>query len=180
MSSKLSGILDKMMTTETLLVDSVEALSKISFQNFSIVSANSLEAEGVGVLTNDNMASDGQSRQFTSTSNIQTIYLCNFSDMKFGNYSLCVRVKSNNNTNSANILTLKVRRGSTELLSKNIKGTDFIKTDNYCYFCTTFSYDGTSTAKEPMTFQLDSTTASGINFAFDYAYITLITPAVYI
>lgn len=180
MSSKLSGILDKMMTTETLLVDSVEALSKKSFQNFSIVDATNPEASGVGSMASDTMASDGISYNFTSTSTAQTIFSCDFSDVKFGNYSLCVRVKSNNNTNTANVLTLKVKRGSTELLSKDIKGTNFIRTDNYCYFCTTFNYDGTSTAKEPITFQLYSTTVSGINFAFDYAYITLITPAVYI
>lgn len=180
MSSKLSGILDKMMTTETLLVDSVEALSKMSFQNFSIVDATNPESSGVGSVASDTMASDGMSYQFTSTSTAQTIFLCNFSDVKFGNYSLCVRIKSSNNTSTSDILTLKITRGSSELLSKGIKGTNFNKTDNYCYFCVSFTYDGTNSAKEPLTFKLDSTAVSGVNFCFDYAYITLITPAVYI
>ena len=180
MSSKLSSILDKMMTTETLLTNSVEALSKMSFQNFSIVDSTKPEATGVGVQTNDTMASDGVSYQFTTTSTAQTIFSCDFSDVKFGTYALCARIRVGNNTYDSNILTLKVLRGSTELLSKTIKCTNFTRSDNYCLLCASFNYDGTSSAKQPLTFKLDTTNYSGVKVYFDYAYITLITPAVYI
>lgn len=180
MSSKLSGILDKMMSVETMLVDTVESLSQMSFQNFSIVDAAKETASGSGSIVSDTKASNGVARQFTSTSSAQTIFSCNFSDVMFGNYALCIRVQASANTSTSDVLTLKVKRGSTELLSKGVKGNNFSKTDNYCYFCATFNYDGTTSAKEPLTFSLNTTAVSGIKFNFDYAYITLITPAVYI
>ena len=183
MSSKLSTILDKMMTTETYLVDSVknlnEDLANITFQNFSMVDAVNPAATGVGVKTNDTMASNGVSYQLTTPSTVQTIFSCDFTDVKFGSYALCARMRVGNNTYDSNILTLKILRGSTELLSKTIKCTDFTRSDNYCLLCASFNYDGTSSAKQPLTFKLDTTNYSGVKVYFDYAYISLITPAVY-
>lgn len=190
MSSKLSTILDKMMTTETCLVDSVknlnedvknlnEDLANKTFQNFSMVDAINPAATGVGVKTNDTMASNGVSYQLTTPSTVQTIFSCDFTDVKFGSYALCARMRVGNNTYDSNILTLKILRGSTELLSKTIKCTDFTRSDNYCLLCANFNYDGTSSAKQPLTFKLDTTNYSGVKVYFDYAYISLITPAVY-
>lgn len=190
MSSKLSTILDKMMTTETCLVDSVknlnedvknlnEDLANKTFQNFSMVDVNNPTATGVGVKTNDTMASNGVSYQLTTPSTVQTIFSCDFTDVKFGSYALCARMRVGNNKYDSDILTLKILRGSTEILSKTIKCTDFTRSDNYCLLCASFDYDGTSSAKQPLTFKLDTTNYSGVKVYFDYAYISLITPAVY-
>jgi hypothetical protein len=184
MSSKLSTILDKMMTTETYLVDSVknlnEDLANITFQNFSMVDVNNPTATGVGIKTNDTKASNGISYKFNSTITPQIVYSCDFSDVKFGTYTLCARIRaSKNNASADDILTLKVTSGSRELKTAGFKGSDFSKTDNYCFLCTTFDYDGTTSAKQPITFTFETTTINAIDFYFDYAYISLITPAVY-
>lgn len=184
MSSKLSTILDKMMTTETYLVDSVknlnEDLANMTFQNFSMVDAVNPTATGAGVKTNDTMASNGISYKLTSTTTSKTVYSCNFSDVKFGTYTLCARIRASKKDASADILTLKVTSGSRELQSVGFKGSDFSRTDNYCFLCTTFDYDGTTSAKQPITFTFTTTTIGSIDFYFDYAYISLITPAVYV
>lgn len=183
MSSKLSTILDKMMTTETFLVDSVknlnEDLANKTFQNFSMVDVNNPAATGAGVKTNDTKASNGISYKLTSTTTSQTVYSCNFSDVKFGTYTLCARIRASKKDASADILTLKVTSGSRELKAAGFKGSDFSRTDNYCFLCTTFDYDGTTSAKQPITFTFTTTTIGSIDFYFDYAYISLITPAVY-
>ena len=112
MSSKLSTILDKMMTTETYLVDSVknlnEDLANMTFQNFSMVDAVNPAATGVGVKTNDTMASNGVSYQLTTPSTVQTIFSCDFTDVKFGSYALCARMRVGDNRYDSNILTLKI------------------------------------------------------------------------
>ena len=185
MSSKLSTILDKMMTTETILTDSVKSLSQdlsnLTFQNFSMVDAVNPAATGLGNKVSDVQASDGTSYKYlTSSTSGDVVYMCNFTNVKFGDYILCVRMKANYNTAILNILTLKIFNGSTEILSKDIKGTDFARTDNYCLFYTSFNYECLTSEKQPLEFRLVTSNYSGVSVYFDYAYITLITPAVYI
>ena len=180
MSSRLSDVLEKMMTTETLLTNSVETLSQMSFQNFSMIDAVNPAATGLGNKVSDVQASDGTSYKYlTSSTSGDVVYMCNFTDVKFGDYVLCVRMKANYNTATSTVLTLKILNGSTEILSRDIKGTDFTRTDNYCLFYTDFNYECITSEKQPLKFKLVTSNYSGVTVYFDYAYITLITPAVF-
>ena len=133
-----------------------------------------------GTLTADNLASTGYNLTLVSTSTAANLYTGTFKDLRFGRLSLCLRILSSNNTSTSNILTVTVKAGSTTLLTKNIKGTDFTSTSQYTNICTSFDYNGTTSAKSPVQIQVSTTTVSGITFKFDYAYASIMTPAVFI
>ena len=127
------------------------------------------------------MASLGKAIQTTTTTSAKNLITANFSDVKFGKYALCLRLKVSSNTSSSSVFTANIMNGSNTILSKSILGTYFDSTSNYCYICTTFDYSGSSSsAKQKLQLKLNTGTVSGLEVRFDYAYISLITPAVYI
>ena len=156
-------------------------ISDLAFGKFALIDNATEGCTSVGTLSTDLMASNGKAYSVTTTTTARNVFSANFSDIKFGKYSLCIRVRVSNNTSSSAILNMNIFNGSTSILSKNILGTNFDSNTKYCYICTTFNYEGSSsTAKQPLTFSLYSTSVSGITVYFDYAYISLLTPAVYI
>ena len=156
-------------------------LSDISFDTFSTIDNTTEGCTSSGVLTTDLMASNGKAYSLTTATTSKNVFTAEFSDVKFGKYALCMRVRVSANTSSSAILNVNMLNGSTNILSKNILGTNFDSNTKYCYICTTFDYEGSSsTAKQPLIFSLYSTNVSGITVYFDYAYISLLTPAVYI
>ena len=179
------GDLSYLQTTEkTNLVSAinelVNATPDISFDTFSSVDKDTEACSSAGSLVTDLMASKGQAYSLTTSTTAQNIFTGTFSDVKFGEYSLCIRARVSANSSTSAILTANILNGSTTI-SKSILGSNFDSNSKYCYICTTFTYEGSnSAAKQPLQFNLQSTTVSGITVYFDYAYITLITPAVYI
>ena len=133
-----------------------------------------------GMLVLDPTASNGYSYTITSSDTAQMLYRGDFKDMKFGNYSICMRMKVSDNSSSSNILTVNLNSGSSVILSKQISGTMFDSTSDYCYLCTSFEYKSNGNNKAPISFSLETNTVSGIDVYFDYAYISLITPAIYL
>ena len=149
--------------------------------NFALIDNVTEGCTSAGTLTTDLMASNGKAYVATTTATAFSLFKATFSEVKFGKYSLCMRLKISANTSSSTVLAVNLLSGSTTILSKYIIGTNFDKTDNYCYICTTFDYDGSSgTAKQPLQLNINTGTVEGLEVRFDYAYITLITPAVYI
>ena len=147
---------------------------------FAIVGANTPGVSGTGVRTTDLKASDGVSYVYnTSTSANHILYGCNFSNVKFGKYAICARVKIAT-TNSAAIVQLKVLNGTKEILAKDFSGSSFNTTSNYCYLYSTFEYTGDGSTKKDLTFQLHLHKLNNIQVSFDYAYISLLTPSVFI
>lgn len=158
----------------------LESLKEISFDTFSIIDFNS-DFTTAGTEITDSMASLGKAIQTTTTTSAKNLITANFSDVKFGKYALCLRLKVSSNTSSSSVFTANIMNGSNTILSKSILGTYFDSTSNYCYICTTFDYSGSSSsAKQKLQLKLNTGTVSGLEVRFDYAYISLITPAVYI
>ena len=158
----------------------LESLKKRSFDTFSVIDFNS-DFTTAGTKITDSMASLGKAIQTTTTTSAKNLITANFSDVKFGKYALCLRLKVSSNTSSSSIFTANIMNGSSTILSKSILGTYFDSTSNYCYICTTFDYSGSSSsAKQKLQLKLNTGTVSGLEVRFDYAYISLITPAVYI
>lgn len=158
----------------------LESLRGSSFDTFSIIDFNS-DFTTAGTEITDSMASLGKAIQTTTTTSAKNLITANFSDVKFGKYALCLRLKVSSNTSSSSVFTANIINGSNTILSKSILGTYFDSTSNYCYICTTFDYSGSSSsAKQKLQLKLNTGTVSGLEVRFDYAYISLITPAVYI
>ena len=156
-------------------------ISDLAFGNFALIDNATEGCTSAGALTTDLMASNGKAYIATTTSSALNLFTATFPEVKFGKYSLCMRLKISANTSTSAVLTANILNGSTNILNKSILGTSFDKTDNYCYICTTFDYDGSSgSAKQPLQLNINTGTISGLEVRFDYAYITLITPAVYI
>lgn len=149
--------------------------------NFALIDNVTEGCTSAGTLTTDLMASNGKAYVATTTATAFSLFKATFPEVKFGKYSLCMRLKISANTSSSTVLAVNLLSGSTTILNKYIIGTNFDKTNNYCYICTTFDYDGSSgTAKQPLQLNINTGTVEGLEVRFDYAYITLITPAVYI
>ena len=158
----------------------LESLKEKSFDTFSVIDFNS-DFTTAGTEITDSMASLGKAIQTTTTTSAKNLITANFSDVKFGKYALCLRLKVSSNTSSSSVFTANIMNGSSTILSKSILGTYFDSTSNYCYICTTFDYSGSSSsAKQKLQLKLNTGTVSGLEVRFDYAYISLITPAVYI
>lgn len=158
----------------------LESLRNRSFDTFSIIDFNS-DFTTAGTEITDSMASLGKAIQTTTTTSAKNLITANFSDVKFGKYALCLRLKVSSNTSGSSVFTANIMNGSSTILSKSILGTYFDSTSNYCYICTTFDYSGSSSsAKQKLQLKLNTGTVSGLEVRFDYAYISLIMPAVYI
>ena len=180
-SNRILGAINEIYDKTVELENATPDLSSLSFGNFALIDNATEGCTSAGTLSTDLMASNGKAYSVITTTTSENVFSANFSDVKFGKYSLCMRVRVSDNTSSSTILNVNIYDGSTSILSKNILGTNFDSNTKYCYICTTFDYEGSSsTAKQPLTFSLSSTSVSGITVYFDYAYISLLTPAIYI
>lgn len=177
---KIEDTLSKHIEEANDKFSELESLKEKSFDTFSIIDFNS-DFTTAGTEITDSMASLGKAIQTTTTTSAKNLITANFSDVKFGKYALCLRLKVSSNTSSSSVFTANIMNGSNTILSKSILGTYFDSTSNYCYICTTFDYSGSSSsAKQKLQLKLNTGTVSGLEVRFDYAYISLITPAVYI
>lgn len=180
-SNRILGAINEIYDKTVELENATPDLSSLSFGNFALIDNATEGCTSAGTLSNDLMASNGKSYIATTTSSALNLFTATFPEVKFGRYALCMRLKISANTSASTVLTTNVLNGSTTILSKPITGTNFDKTNNYCYICATFDYDGSSgTAKQPLKLNINTGTISGLEVRFDYAYVTLISPAVYI
>ena len=162
------------------LVQYLNDLTKMSNGNTTsrCVDNNTDECSSAGSLVNDAYSSNGQVYMLKSNGSVNNVYTGQFNNMKFGNYSLCMRIKISDNSSASTVLTASIKNGGTTLLSKQIAGNVFKTASDYCYLYTTFEYEGSNNGA--LTFELNTASVSGVDIYFDYAYISLITPAIYI
>lgn len=170
-----SGIIKELKAS---LEDVKEIISRGS-GSYAILDVNTPDSTGSGILTEDTAASNGYCvAMITNASNKQCIYSGSFSDIKYGHYAICARIKTNNLLDS-NLVQLKVLNGETEIMSTDFKGTDFESINTYQYLYSTFTYEGNG-VKNPLSFQLYTHEADGVEIRFDYVYVSMIIPSVYI
>ena len=147
---------------------------------YAILDINTPDKGGSGTEVTDNAASLGKAISITTSSSANLVpYTGTFPDIKFGHYAICARVKTNNLT-SSHLVQLKLLNGSTEILAANFKGSQFDSTTGYSYLYSTFTYDANNGSKLPLSFQLHTHLINGVKIDFDYVYISMIIPSVFI
>lgn len=186
-TKKLNDILQGLVTTDQKVIEKIntdvaELEDKVSrgSGSYAILDINTPNRGGSGSLINDSAASLGKAIQITTSSSANyASYIGTFPDVKFGHYAICARVKTNNLT-SSNLVQLKVLNGSTEILAANFTGAQFGVTNGYAYLYSTFKYDVNNGSKQPLSFQLHTHKINGIQVTFDYVYISMIIPSVFL
>ncbi len=194
MADTLNDIIQGLINTDTALIsklkeklnDVEQELETIPEQinrgsgSYAILDVNTPDRGGIGTLKNDALASHGQCISIvTSSSTNYCSFSGSFPDLKYGHYAICARVKTNNLTSSA-LVQLKVLKGSTEILAANFTGANFGSTSGYQYLYSTFKYEDTNANKPALSFQLHTHKVNGVTIDFDYVYISMIIPSVYI
>lgn len=167
---------DKINTDVTKLEEKVSRGSV----TYAVLDVNTPGKGGSGSLATDALASHGKCIRITTSSSANyASFTGTFSDVKFGHYAICARVKTNNLT-SSNLVQLKVLNGSTEILAANFTGAAFKSTSKYAYLYSTFVYEGNGSSKQNLSFQLHTHMVNGVQVDFDYVYISMIIPSVFL
>ncbi len=177
-NNEISSVNDRINTE----VNTINTTIARGSGTYAILDINTPDRGGSGTLSTDALASHGKCVRITTSSSANyASFTGTFSDVKFGHYAICARVKSNSLT-SSNLVQLKVLNGSTEILAANFTGADFESTSKYAYLYSTFVYEGNGSSKQnlPLSFQLHTHKINGIQVDFDYVYISMIIPSVFI
>lgn len=182
LQQKLTTTEQKLTTTEQKLTATEQSLTdKINrgSGSYAILDINTPDRGGSGSLKYDALASNGQCVTLvTSSSANYCLYSGTFSDVKYGHYAICARVRTNNLTSSS-LVQLKVLKGSTEILAANFTGASFGSTSGYQYLYSTFKYEDTNVNKPNLSFQLHTHKVNNVTIDFDYVYISMIIPSVF-
>ena len=176
--STITGVRQEVTNNITILQEQVQRGSG----SYAIVDKDTPEREGSGTLVTDVLASQGECYNLTTSSSTNyCLYSGAFSDVKYGYYSICARVRIGTTSTATSLVQLKVLNGTEEILTKDFPGSTFSSTSQYYYLYATFKYEGASgTAKQPLSFQLHTHMVADIPIYFDYAYISMIMPSVFL
>jgi hypothetical protein len=98
--------------------------------------------------------------------------------MKFGHYALCVRAKTNA-IGSNDLVKVEVKTSDAVIHSVNFTGDQFGTNSGYSYLYTTFEYNAVSSEPKKLIFNLYSLPVSGVTISFDYAFMNMIMPSIY-
>jgi hypothetical protein len=166
---------------ENNLQSSIEDLKKGS-NSYSILDFSSPNVSSSGTLVSDTYASNGKCYKVTQTANDINLFTANFSDVKYGHYGLCARMRVSSLSNTSNAIKIDIKINNKIVATKSVAASSFSSTSNFEYIYLSFQYDGNSEIKYPIQIVITVLGTSG-NFAdifFDYAYINLMMPAVFI
>lgn len=170
------GVISKLKGSLNSLNEKVERGSG----SYAILDLNTPDKGGSGTEVPDSAASLGKSISITTSASANLVpYIGTFPDIKFGHYAICARIRTNNLT-SSNLVQLKLLNGSTEILAANFKGTDFDTNTGYSYLYSSFTYEVNNGEKKPLSFQLHTHLVNGVQINFDYVYISMIIPSVFL
>ena len=194
--ANLNDILQGLVNTDTKIIeklgvieesvgddlqDTLEALKK-GAASYSIVDHNTEGASIGGTVTNDNYASDGKCCILTQAASNMNLFTANFSDVKCGHYGLNVRMRVSNKSNTANAIKIDVKINGEIVATKSVAPSAFSNTTNFENIFLSFDYNRNSATKYPIQLVITVLGTSGTkaNISFDYAYISLMMPAVFI
>ena len=183
----LNDILQGLVTTDQKVIEKIntdvaELEDKVSrgSGSYGLADINSPDVTSQGELIDDMGASHGKAYSVTtSVDQSYLLYSGLFSDVKFGKYAMCIRIKSSS-VDANNILQLNVSNGSASILNKDINGSDFPVANKYHYIYTTFDYEGDGITKNNLKIELYTHQIDNVVVNFDYAYIGMIIPAVFL
>lgn len=174
-NSTLKDIIQGLIDTDTTLIERVLRGSG----TYAILDINTPGRGGSGSIESDAGASHNKACVITtSSSSSACMYSGVFPEIKYGHYAICARMKVSNLT-SSNLVQLKLFNGNTLIKSQDYKGTAFASTSQYDYIYTTFNYEG-STTKQDLRLEVHVHAINSVVVKFDYAYISMIIPSVFI
>lgn len=194
--ANLNDILQGLVNTDTKIIeklgviqeavgddlqDTIEDLKK-GAASYSIVDHNTEGASINGSVVADNYASDGKCCILTQAASNMNLYTANFSDVKCGQYGLVVRMRVSNKSNTANAIQISVKVNGERIATKSIPASAFANTTNFENIFLSFNYSRSSATKYPIQLEVTLLGTSGTkaNISFDYAYIQLMMPSVYL
>lgn len=194
--ANLNDILQGLVNTDTKIIEKLGVIEESVGDNLQstleelkkgsatscIIDNDTAGRTTSATVTNDTMASTGKCLKVTQTGSNINLFKANFSNVKFGRYGLCLRMKTSATGATADTIKVEVKNGSTVILTKTLKGTAFTTNANYENFYMTFDYNGTSSAKGTLSLAITLLGTSGTKLvvSFDYAYISLAMPSVFI
>lgn len=194
--ANLNDILQGLVNTDTKIIEklgviqdavgddlqeTIEALKK-GAASYSIVDHNTEGASIGGSVVSDNYASDGKCCILTQAASNMTFFTANFSDVKCGHYGLNVRMRVSNKSNTANAIKIDAKINGEIVATKSVAPSAFSNTTNFENIFLSFDYSRNSATKYPIQLVITVLGTSGTkaNISFDYAYIQLMMPAVFI
>ena len=163
------------------LQDTLEALKKGAV-SYSIVDHNTEGAYNNGSVIADNYASDGECCILTQSGSNFTFFTADFSDVKCGHYGLNVRMRVSDISNTDNAIKIDVKINGETVATKSVAPSAFSNTTNFENIFLSFDYSRNSATKYPIQLVITvlGTSGTAANISFDYAYIQLMMPAVFI
>ena len=158
---------------------------KATSDSFAIVDINTEGVVSDGTLLDDLYASHGKCYFGSSGPDTMTLYSADFNEVKFGNYALCLRMKLNNVDTSEDVVMISVLNGTDTIMTKSFATSDFFddndSTDGYRYLYSTFEYSGNGGVKSNLKLKVEiPSTEVSVEVKFDYAYISMIIPSVFL
>lgn len=188
----LNDILQGLVTTDQKVIEKIntdvaELEDKVSrgSGSYGLADINSPSSSSDGELIDDIGASHGKAYSITTSSGQSyCLYSGEFSDVKFGKYAACIRVKASAAVTN-NIIQVTVYNGNTGIKTIDYSGADFENSMlenniNYSYLYFTFDYDGDGVTKNNLKIEVYTHQIDNIVVNFDYAYISMIIPAVFL
>lgn len=166
---------------ENNLQSSIEDLKKGS-NSYSILDFSSPNVSSSGALVVDNYASNGKCYKVTQTANNINLFTANFSDVQYGHYGLCARMRVSSLSNTDNAIKIDIKVNNKTIATKSVAASSFSSTANFEYIYLSFQYDGNSETKYPIQTAITVLGTSGTlaDISLDYVYINLMMPAVFI
>ena len=166
---------------ENDLQSNIEDLKK-GASSYSILDFSSSNVSSSGTIIPDNYASNGQCYKITQAIDDVNLFTANFSDVKYGHYGLCARMKVSSLSNTNNTIKIDVKVNNEVIATKSVPASSFSKASNFEYLYLSFQYDGSSETKYPIQVAITVKGTSGelADISLDYVYINLMMPAVFI
>ena len=159
-----------------------EAEVKATSDSFAIVDINTEGIVSNGSIQDDLYASHGRCYSGASSNANTVLYSADFNEVKFGNYALCLRIKLAEGTTSGEVVKATIYNGNTEIMKKSFITADFETKGEYQYLYSTFEYKGNGNAKSNLKLKIEIPAANSgtTKIHFDYAYISMIIPSVFL
>ena len=161
--------------------DGVEV--KATSDSFAIVDINTagIVSDG-GSLIDDIYASHGKCYSGASSTTNKVLYSADFNEVKFGNYALCLRIKLVDGATSGDVVKATIYNSGVEIMKKSFIAADFETKGEYQYLYSTFEYNGDGKAKSNLKLKIEIPVADSgtTKIQFDYAYISMIIPSVFL
>ena len=170
-----SNLLDQVEQNQ----DRITALEEKTSDTVCSTDINSKDIVSSGELVDDPEASHGKCYRVESDASNKLLYSATVNDIKFGQYGICLRMKCTQPEGvSSAAVRVKVINGANEIFNKQYFPEDF--GESYTLLYGAFEYNAVDGVKNRLKIQVEVLSNIGLSVSFDYAYISMIIPSVFL